>query len=305
MTFVDNAHVSHSNLLRQCLFEFADIGLPKAEAAVRRITAIYPPATGKVKGVQLQIPMPDHAETSCDMEEKVGMLEQLVSSHDLTFLCTDNKESRWLPTLVAVNQNKPLINLAVGFDSWVVMRHPLTDPDTKYWSDNNWSRVSVENMGCYFCTSVEGVSNTTRDRQIDERCTVTRGGTASVAGAYAVELAVTLLTHPQGFHASGEICNNVASSCPLSTVCPPQQIRGSIRLFNTNQCISRRNPQCCACSTHVSVYYRDAIAKFKFLENVCRDSAILKTITALDQYEIASTRDNILEVADEAPRATD
>lgn len=131
LTFVDNNTVSSSNLLRQSLFESGDLGQPKAEVAARRVGQIFPPCKEKVKGVEIHIPMPDHPECLENLAENLVKLEQVVESSDLVFLCTDNRESRWLPSLVAVSKNKPLINLAIGFDSWTVMRHPLTPPHTE------------------------------------------------------------------------------------------------------------------------------------------------------------------------------
>lgn len=131
LTFVDNNTVSSSNLLRQSLFESGDLGQPKTEVAARRVGQIFPPCKEKVKGVEIHIPMPDHPECLENLAENLVKLEQVVESSDLVFLCTDNRESRWLPSLIAVSKNKPLINLAIGFDSWTVMRHPLTLPQTE------------------------------------------------------------------------------------------------------------------------------------------------------------------------------
>ena len=244
--------------------------------------------------------MPDHPDTVKDLADNIQILETLVNRHDVIFLCTDNKESRWLPTIIALSANKPLVNLAVGFDSWVVMRHPLAStsslPKSSYHQEKD--QLPIDQIGCYFCTSIEGVVNTVKDRQIDERCTVTRGGTSAVSSAYAVELAISLLTHPDGFFASAEIDNQSRSS--LTVKYPPQQIRGTISCFNIKQCLARRNPQCCACSGDIMNCYNNRLTRLKFLETVCQNSQILKKITSLDQFEIMTSKDNLLEIDEQS-----
>ncbi len=60
-------------------------------------------------GVQMAIPMPGHA---VGKDEVAGVLEdckrlkEMIDEHDVVFLLTDTRESRWLPTLLCANANK-------------------------------------------------------------------------------------------------------------------------------------------------------------------------------------------------------
>lgn len=51
----------------------------------------------------MTIPMPGRGINDLD---SVGELEQLIASHDVVFLLTDTRESRWLPTLLTTKHRK-------------------------------------------------------------------------------------------------------------------------------------------------------------------------------------------------------
>ena len=87
------------------------------------------------------IPSSSLASTKTD----VTRLEELVKSHDAVFLLMDSRESRWLPTVIAASQGKIVINAALGFDSYLVMRHGA-GPDE--------SAKSGRRLGCYYCNDV-------------------------------------------------------------------------------------------------------------------------------------------------------
>lgn len=145
--------------------------------------------------------MPGHPIPPTSTEQTrsdVAQLEELISSHDAVFLLMDSRESRWLPTVVAAAQNKIVINAALGFDSYLVMRHGA-GPES-----------SGKRLGCYYCNDIVAPADvghrtmrqahrqSLSDRTLDQMCTVTRPGIAPIASASAVELLVSLVQHPEG-----------------------------------------------------------------------------------------------------------
>lgn len=145
ITFIDYGNVSFSNPVRQPLFKFEDClngGKPKAIQAAEALREIYPGVD--VEGYALSVPMLDHpihneAKTKADFDK----LKELIDSHDAIFLLMDTRESRWLPTLMGKAANKIVMNAALGFDTYVVMRHGAAPTDG-----------SEETLGCYFCNDV-------------------------------------------------------------------------------------------------------------------------------------------------------
>lgn len=69
ITFVDSAHVSYSNPVRQSLFTYEDClagGKPKAAAAAEALRAIFPSV--QAAGIDMVIPMPGHPPANAKVE---------------------------------------------------------------------------------------------------------------------------------------------------------------------------------------------------------------------------------------------
>lgn len=147
ITFIDNATVSFSNPVRQPLFEFKDClqgGAKKAERAAEALEEIYPgvDATGYV----MEVPMAGHPITDeTQTKSNFDQLEKLMDEHDAVFLLMDTRESRWLPTVMGKAKGKIVLNAALGFDTFVVMRHGLKTAE---------GAEGEEELGCYFCNDV-------------------------------------------------------------------------------------------------------------------------------------------------------
>ncbi|WIA12692.1 hypothetical protein OEZ85_006333 [Tetradesmus obliquus] len=142
ITLLDSGCVAFSNPVRQSLFSFEDClggGKPKAQAAADALRAIFPSVIAE--GAELSIPMPGHppanAQQEQQMQQATEQLAQLVERHDVIFLLTDTRESRWLPSLLAAAAGKLAITAALGFDNYVVMRHGLPPAGSSSSSSSN------------------------------------------------------------------------------------------------------------------------------------------------------------------------
>lgn len=108
-SFIDYGNVSFSNPVRQSLFTHGDAVKHKlkAVAAAERLKEILPSINAD--GYSLQIPMPGHVVADSMRQKTLDNIErikELVQSHDVLFLITDSRESRWLPTLLGAFYGK-------------------------------------------------------------------------------------------------------------------------------------------------------------------------------------------------------
>ncbi|QPC77649.1 hypothetical protein HYE68_008401 [Fusarium pseudograminearum] len=251
ITFVDYGRVSFSNPVRQPLFNFNDClegGKPKALRAAEALKEIYPGVDSE--GHALSVPMLGHPFTDeTKTKEDYQKLEKLINEHDAIFLLMDSRESRWLPTVMGKAAGKIVMNAALGFDSYVVMRHGTeTSPEGQ------------TPLGCYFCNDVVAPADSQKDQTLDQQCTVTRPGVAPIASALLVELLTSLLQHPLGKDApapqptSGVIPERDPPDHALGLV--PHQIRGYTSTFQQIVIRGQSYDCCSACSPKILNAYR-------------------------------------------------
>lgn len=110
--------------------------------------------------------MPGHAvgnnkEALDSLFNDIDELEEQIKAHDVIFLLTDSRESRWLPTVMANAHQKICFTIALGFETFVVMRHGLP-------ADVHNPVVNGERLGCYFCNDVVAPRNSVADRTLDQ-----------------------------------------------------------------------------------------------------------------------------------------
>ena len=104
-------------------------------------------------------PIPPGSEEQAKADVKT--LEDLFDAHDAVFLLMDSRESRWLPTVLGSAKGKArtisiyfihclifvlqiVLNAALGFDSYLVMRHGAREMSTH----------DSKRLGCYYCNDI-------------------------------------------------------------------------------------------------------------------------------------------------------
>jgi ubiquitin-like modifier-activating enzyme ATG7 len=306
-TILDYGTVSYSNPVRQNLFTLEDChfnngaGKPKAQAMADALKTIA--ADVHAEGIHLSIPMPGHAsETKESIQTSVQTLDRLVQDCDVVYLLTDTRESRWLPTLMAAAHDKILINAALGLDSWLVMRHgggilPSSTTTTTTTTDQRPQpnpQQEQARLGCYFCNDVVAPENSTKNRTLDQQCTVTRPGLAPIAASMAVELMVSVLHHPAKQRApapkrqtnvyspTNKDGDDDSSSSPLGIM--PHQIRGSLVSYTMMTPTVPAFSCCTACSASTMEAYH--ANKLDLVYQVCQSTggSLLEDLSGLSAF---------------------
>jgi len=287
ITLVDSAKVSFSNPVRQPLFDYEDClngGKEKAPCAAEKLKQIWPGVDAT--GISMFIPMPGHPipdgePFQSQARKQVETLEKLVDDHDVIFLLMDSRESRWLPTVLGTSKGKIVINAALGFDSYLVMRHGPR---------GQASQEGRRRLGCYYCNDIVAPADSLRDRTLDQMCTVTRPGLAPIASASAVELMVSLIQHPEGVNAPAPTPESIesaqaggADAGPGTSILGlvPHQLRGFLAQFRNMLITGAAYDRCTGCSEIVVKAYEEK--GFDFLLEAFRDSKYLERLTGLDE----------------------
>lgn len=258
ITLVDNGTVSYSNPVRQPLFNFEDCGKPKAETAANALKKIFPMVN--TRGITLNVPMIGHSILNEEKEkEDYEKLVQLIQQHDAIFLLMDSRETRWLPTVLGNVYNKIVINAALGFDSYMVMRH------------GSYFGQAKERLGCYFCQDVVVPTDSLTDKTLDQMCTVTRPGIAMLAAAQAVELLVSVLQSDEGVDTA------VTTETVLGEV--PHQIRGFLHNFNSMKVVTPSYEYCSACSGRIVETCKED--QWEFVKRSLQDPEYIEDLSGL------------------------
>ncbi|CAK9817912.1 Ubiquitin-like modifier-activating enzyme ATG7 [Anthophora plagiata] len=290
ITFVDSSNVSHSNTVRQSLYNHEDAVKHKYKAYAARDALVKIRPSINAEGEVLHVPMPGHVVGNSMLEstkQSLEKLEELVEKNDVIFLLLDSREARWLPTVISAAKGKIAINAALGFDSYTVQRHGTRNFTTPIAPDLDAKNPRGMDLGCYFCNDVTQPGNSQTDRTLDQQCTVSRPGLSQIAAGLAVELLVALLQHPQGIEAEAVVGNSSDNISSTDTElvgllgCVPHTIRGSLWNYDTQLTITHRFTSCTACSVPVITEYKNR--GLSFVLDACNIPNYLEKLSGLEQ----------------------
>ncbi|KAJ1605528.1 APG7-like ubiquitin activating enzyme E1 [Cryptosporidium canis] len=252
-TFIDHSKVSLNNPIRQCLFTIEDAKSRKnkAQAAVERLRYICPDIIAE--GIDFEVPMlGDATRTPTEFLDLVNQTRNYIAESDVVMLLTDNKESRWIPTVLTAlinryqSRKRPVlcITVGLGFDSFIVVRNTFTETDDS-------------TSGCYFCGDFSiNSKNDILGIPIDQQCSVVRMGTSYFASSIAVELIMNLSQHPLMWNAPHSsdppsMSKETSSENKSLLGTTPQCIRGFLGNFSFCKDPIQRNKYCIACSSEL------------------------------------------------------
>ncbi|XP_015234627.1 PREDICTED: ubiquitin-like modifier-activating enzyme ATG7 [Cyprinodon variegatus] len=138
----------------------------------------------------------------------------------------------------------------------------------------------------------------TRDRTLDQQCTVSRPGLAMIAGALAVELMVSILQHSEGGYAVASSSDDRMNEPPTSLGLVPHQIRGFLSRFDNVLPASLAFDKCTACSPVVLDHYERE--GFSFLSQVFNSShSFLEDLTGLTLLHQETQAAEIWDMSDD------
>lgn len=325
ITFVDNGRVSYSNPVRQPLYDFKDCqngGVWKAQRASDALTEIYPGIESQ--GVVMSVPMAGHPILDEERTKRAyEQLRKLIDGHDAVFLLMDTRESRWLPTLMAKAAGKIVINAALGFDTYMVMRHGMRAPtarsaslqgaSTKEGEVQMQSKDAIdalkaaasdpiqprtttdpEELGCYFCSDVVAPADSLKAATLDQQCTVTRPGAAPIASALAVELLVSITQHRlKGLAPAPPALTSTAIASAPSTNpedkdshplgTVPHQLRGYMSTWQTIQIRGKAYDCCAACSEGIVGAYEEG--GWEFVKRAIGEKGFVERVSGLEEVQ--------------------
>jgi ubiquitin-like modifier-activating enzyme ATG7 len=136
-------------------------------------------------------------------------------------------------------------------------------------------------------------ADSTKDRTLDQQCTVTRPGLAPLAAATAVELAVALLHHPRKHHAPADPQRPSAMAPfpptpgqPLGAL--PHQLRGFLPTHGVVHPVGFAFEHCPACNARVCNAWR--ADGFALVRRACGDAGALGAVSGLAAFQDACAR---------------